>query len=249
MKIPTASRTSVHGWQRIFKSGCAALLLQAGAARAGDDVLLAQFTLNAGDGGNTTTVFPPAATFAPSLVMGSDPLNPTACIGCNGAMQFALNTASTAEPLTATITAASAGPGWSNFFTALSGPGDSLFWMSRCLYPLAAAGSACGAAAAGAPQSLEFGSAGAFASRSVESIDVSVTLDSYRYTPHGPMGGSEYAFNYIVTWQFWGDGAPLGGFAAPTAVPLPASAWLLLTGLGGLACSRRKSIRRLKARD
>jgi hypothetical protein len=249
MKTPTASRTSVRGRRRVLRLWCAALLLPAGAARAGDDVLLAQFTLNAGDGGNTMEVFPPATTFAPSLVMGSDPLNPTACIGCNGAMQFTLNTASTAEPLTAIITPASAGPGWSNFFAALSGPSDSLFWMSRCLYPLAAAGSACGAAAAGAPQSLEFGSAGAFASRSVDFIDVSVTLDSYTYTPNGPMGGSDYAFNYIVTWQFWGDGAPVGGFAAPTAVPLPATAWLLLTGLGGLACSRRKAIRRVKAHD
>jgi hypothetical protein len=240
MRAPTASPGSPAQRRYVLGLWCLVLLLSTGTVRADDDVLLAQITFAAGDGGNLTQFFPPATAFAPILVMGNDPQNPAACIGCNGAVQFAMNRASASAPLGATLTAATQ-PGWNNFFADLSGSADSLFWTSRCFFPTTAAGAACGSAAGGAPQSLEFGAAGAFSTRSVEFIDVLVSRGSYRYEPHGPRGGSLYDFNYAVTWQLWGDGAPVGGLAAP--VPLPATLWLLLTGLWVLAWQRCKAFR------
>jgi len=239
MECEKAAMTPRSGfWQLTF-----AALLVTGSAQAGD-VLLAQLTDQESQAGAGLGQIAPAATLTPILVM-SNPADPSACIGCGGAVQFALNMATAQQPLTAEYIAATE-PNWNNFFADLSGSTDYMFWMSHCLNPTAASPAyGCGAFANGNPQSVEFGKIGAFATRTVDVIKVIVTQDSYGYVAHGPAGGSQYYFDYAATWQFWGSGAPVGGIASP--VPTPGTPWLLLTGLFGLAIAERRRRSKLAA--
>ena len=239
MAYEKAAMTALSGL-RIFPL---AALLITGSAHAGD-VLLAQMTDQESQAGVGVGQIAPAMTLTPILVM-SNPVDPSACIGCDAAVQFALNTATTQHPLTAEYLAPTE-PNWNNFFADLSGSTDYMFWMSHCLNPTAGSPAyGCGAFANGNPQSVEFGKTGAFATRTVDFIKVIVTQDSYGYAANGPAGGSRYYFDYAATWQFWGSGAPVGGIASP--VPTPGTPLLLLTGLFGLAVAEHHRRSKLAA--
>jgi len=234
MTTPTTHRGFLVACWLARKATWVALLTAMMTANA-DEVLLAQLSdVNSGSSGISQGVLPPApTTFTPSLELTDNlscfepgcPGFPTSCVGCAGFPQLPLNVANPADPLTFKITPAD--PGWNAFFRQLSDSNDSLVLMGQCLYPTTAIVGGCNPTGGGGPESLSFGSVGAFKTRTVDFIDVTITAADFTWTP------TLAEYNFSTTWQFWGSGTP-------TSVPEPGILPLLLPGIAGLVLLRRR---------